>query len=575
MASIYDKASLVLIPSGTKTSKIFSQKPVNGDGDFTFSRSTAATRVNADGDIEKETQNLILQSNSFDTSWSNFNLTLTGSQAGYDGSNDAWKLTAVGTGGGRKVQQANTSSGVLSFSVYAKAGTANYIALECGGTGGFYEYFNLTDGTDGAGVGNIDVNAEDVGNGWWRFTIVGNPSGLSSVNIFASNTNNATDISDGQYIYIQDAQLNQGLIAQEVITTTTAAVEGGITDNVPRLDYTDSSCPALLLEPQRTNIFTQSEYFNGWAQINTITTDNSTASPEGTQNAAKLVANSGYSNKVIFQGITANTYTASVFAKKGELEGIVIATGTQGAFFNLNTQTFRADYSASVTSYKIENYGDGWYRYSITFTEAAGNNLYIGPNDNVSTSLAITGDGSSGIYIYGAQLEAGSYPTSYIPTYGTSVTRNADLGSSSYTGITSTSGTLFFDLKKGIKGKAINSGVASLGLRFSSTGTNNSIGLRDADGRLQGVVRIEASSTYLGIHLDSDTANKVCFVWTPSYVKIFQNGVLTETASVSTTRVYNTFDLPNTTRVVKAAVNQVLTFPTALSNEEAIALTTI
>ena len=172
-------------------------------------------------------------------------------------------------------------------------------------------------------------------------------------------------------------------------------------------------------------------------------------------------------------------------------------------------------------------------------------------------------------------MEAGSYATSYIPTYGTSVTRNEDLGSSSYTGITSTSGTLFFDLKEGIKGKAINSGVASLGLRFSSTGTSNSIGLRDADGRLQGVVRIEASSTYLGIHLDSDTANKVCFVWTPSYVKIFQNGVLTETASVSTTRVYNTFDLPNTTRVVKAAVNQVLTFPTALSNEEAIALTTI
>ena len=61
--SIYDKASLVLIPSGTKTSKVYSQKPVNGDGDFTFSRSTAATRVNADGNIEKETQNLLLQSN--------------------------------------------------------------------------------------------------------------------------------------------------------------------------------------------------------------------------------------------------------------------------------------------------------------------------------------------------------------------------------------------------------------------------------------------------------------------------------------------------------------------------------
>jgi hypothetical protein len=63
--ALYDKASLVLIPSGTKEGVVFSQKPTNGDGDFTFSRSTAATRVNADGLIEKETQNLLLQSNTF------------------------------------------------------------------------------------------------------------------------------------------------------------------------------------------------------------------------------------------------------------------------------------------------------------------------------------------------------------------------------------------------------------------------------------------------------------------------------------------------------------------------------
>ena len=80
--SIYDKASLVLIPSGTKTSKVYSQKPVNGDGDFTFSRSTAATRVNADGNIEKETQNLLLQSNNFDTTWSENYLVRTSGQVG-------------------------------------------------------------------------------------------------------------------------------------------------------------------------------------------------------------------------------------------------------------------------------------------------------------------------------------------------------------------------------------------------------------------------------------------------------------------------------------------------------------
>ena len=74
--SIYDKSSLVLIPSGTKTGKVYSQKPTNGDGDFTFTRSSAATRVNADGNIEKETGNLILQSNTFsNAAWNPTNVT--------------------------------------------------------------------------------------------------------------------------------------------------------------------------------------------------------------------------------------------------------------------------------------------------------------------------------------------------------------------------------------------------------------------------------------------------------------------------------------------------------------------
>ena len=89
MANIYDKASLVMIPSGIKEGKLFSQKPVNGDGDFTFSRSTAATRVNADGNIEKETMNLVPRSNDF-SAWSKAsNASVTSGQAGYDGTNDA------------------------------------------------------------------------------------------------------------------------------------------------------------------------------------------------------------------------------------------------------------------------------------------------------------------------------------------------------------------------------------------------------------------------------------------------------------------------------------------------------
>ena len=123
MASIYDKSSLVLIPSGTKTGKVFSQKPVSGDGDFTFTRASAATRVNADGNIEKETSNLLLQSNNFDTTWvKNAGATLVSGQSGYDGLNYAWRINVTTTSNSGLYQYISpTSSGVNTISLYAKA----------------------------------------------------------------------------------------------------------------------------------------------------------------------------------------------------------------------------------------------------------------------------------------------------------------------------------------------------------------------------------------------------------------------------------------------------------------------
>ena len=259
--SIYDKASLVLIPSGTKTSKVYSQKPVNGDGDFTFSRSTAATRVNADGNIEKETQNLLLQSNSFPTaSWDVSSVTLTGSQSGYDGSSDAWKLESNVTNA--NIFQIISTSGVSTFSVYAKAGNASWIRLRYDNTSttDVNLWCNLTGGSLGVDNG-VSSYTENIGGGWYRIVVQANTNDLNNLRIYPA-TSNGGNSNAGDNIYIQDAQLERGLVARDYIETTTAAVEGGITDNVPRLDYTDSSCPALLLEPQRTNEFDHSEYLD-------------------------------------------------------------------------------------------------------------------------------------------------------------------------------------------------------------------------------------------------------------------------------------------------------------------------
>ena len=114
--SIYDKSSLVLIPSGTKTSKVYSQKPTNGDGDFDFTRSTAATRIAANGNIEKETQNLLLQSNSFDTTWTSSatNASVTGGQSDPNGGSSAWLVTESNDGG--SIRQSVSVSGVAATS---------------------------------------------------------------------------------------------------------------------------------------------------------------------------------------------------------------------------------------------------------------------------------------------------------------------------------------------------------------------------------------------------------------------------------------------------------------------------
>ena len=322
--SIYDKASLVLIPSGTKTSKVYSQKPVSGDGDFTFSRSTAATRVNADGNIEKETQNLLLQSNSFNTTWSNVNTTETSGQSGYDGSSDAWRINLnSGTATKLITQSVTALSGVYTASFYAKAGTHSIVQIGTSTQSNIFVSFDLSDGSVGSLSANaISAKATDVGSSWYRIEVAFLSSNANGISIAAVDSLSATRFqstsSTGNF-YIQDAQLEQGLVARDYIETTTTAVEGGITDNVPRLDYTDSSCPALLLEPQRTNVFAQSEYLGAWT-ITALSSRaiSSTSSPEGYNNAYELIEDNTNSYHRIYENFSytsGSTYSFSVFAK--------------------------------------------------------------------------------------------------------------------------------------------------------------------------------------------------------------------------------------------------------------------
>ena len=211
--------------------------------------------------------------------------------------------------------------------------------------------------------------------------------------------------------------------------------------NIPRIEYdADGTVKGLLIEEARTNLVTYSEAFDNaaWGKSAVTVTTNAALAPDGTATADKLVntATSGFHNAAQTVSISAGTFTATVFIKSAELTlgAIQFFSGVPSVNsivrFDLATETavvFSSNGITSVTSALVA-VGGGWFRCSVTFTIASAASSFqfrLLPNDG----SFYTGDGLSGLYFWGAQLEAGSFATSYIPTSGATATRAADIAS--------------------------------------------------------------------------------------------------------------------------------------------------
>ena len=175
------------------------------------------------------------------------------------------------------------------------------------------------------------------------------------------------------------------------------------------------------------NLLRYSEQFDNaaWSKSAVTITANDITSPDGYTNADKMVESATTSGHYILQSptLTAAAYTFTIFAKAGERNWFLFRQHTLGlnASFNLATGTL-GTIAAGLTA-TIEDYGNDWYRCSVTFTgTAAAHNfrLYVTTADNSTSSYL--GDGTSGLYLYGAGCELGSYATSYIPTFATAQT---------------------------------------------------------------------------------------------------------------------------------------------------------
>jgi hypothetical protein len=220
--------------------------------------------------------------------------------------------------------------------------------------------------------------------------------------------------------------------------------------NVPRLDYSDGGCPSLLLEPQSTNLVPQSQAFDNtaWAKVRATITPNTTATsdPTGNNNSDLIKQDPTDTNGGVIVAsltVTASSHTFSFFEKMNDLRYINLAenmssASTRRTWFDLQGGTVGTTNGAHTA--KIQNYGNGWYRCSITFTALGDfNSVFVYLSDGDGSTTAIVNES---IYAWGAQLEAQSSATSYISTVGAIATRLADTASkaglSSY--IDSTSG---------------------------------------------------------------------------------------------------------------------------------------
>ena len=200
--------------------------------------------------LEPQRTNSLLQSNQFDTSWSLSGTTITSGQSGVGGSNNAWLLEKNATNG--RVIQNITSSGIQTFSVYAKSGTNNWVSLLVNGGGNPTAYFDLQNGVLGGSSGGVtNRSIESVGNGWYRISITFNES-VTRVRIYVADSDGNSGGISGN-ILIQNAQLEAGSYATSIINTSGSAVtrEADVCNNGANSEVINSTEGVLYVEASK------------------------------------------------------------------------------------------------------------------------------------------------------------------------------------------------------------------------------------------------------------------------------------------------------------------------------------
>jgi len=509
----------------------------------------------------------------------------------------------IGTSNGNKVSETATTNphlirtnkatpnGYDIVSIYAKAAERTFIQIQSWADPTSYVNFNLTTGVVSAYSVATIYGIESVGNGWYRCyaNVQGSGAGIVGVGIITSGTagwaqSYLGDTSKG--VYMWGLQINIGSTAKPYFPTTDRL-------NVPRLTYQNGGggCPSLLLEKQSTNLMYPSEDFSSgnYIKAECSVTTNQTISPDGTQNAdAYISTTNNVPHPLIYLSTQSGTITYSLFVKKSysryvSLKNTGGPTNWGAAIYDLDsivvTKTDSQGHTIVGTS--IVDMGNGWRRITLTTTgNCTDFSVQYTPNGTATFSsygdIIATGTNQVDYYIYGAQLEASSYATSYIPTTSASATRVAD--ACSKTGISSligqTSGSVFFDFTVDTISAQTNDPVlwymkdVGAGERYMELYSNGN--LVYAEYTTSSIVSIVKSGLTVGRH-------KCAIAYATDDFVFYVDGVQVGTDTSGTPNGYNTFGLQYYTSNYhgQQKVNQCAIFKTRLSNSELASLTSL
>jgi len=447
------------------------------DPRVSFSRASSATVYDGVTTAKAE-ENLLLQSQDFLTNWNITRLVRTAdADTAPDGTVTADSIVQAAGQTSAGVITASPSisaqAGAITVSIFAKPDGKDFIVfrdLHSDATVNL-TWFDVQNGT----VGTTDPGHTAVitasTNGYYRcsITYTANAARNADVSFFIADTDGSlTVVDDGNGLYIWGAQFEQRSAVTAYTPTTTQPITNYIpvlqtaAAGVARFDHNPTTGEALglLIEEQRANLVTYSDDFAdaAWTKSAASITSNTIVAPDGTLTGDALIENTATNEHRINQTASATlnaNITASLYVKAqptGTGRSVRLLVANNGATTNniscVFTNTggvFTAGAgvnsgTASGATGTVTSVGNGWYRLIVTGipdpgvgsgTALSRINLHSGATVNY------TGDGYSGIFIWGAQLEAGAFATSYIPTTTASVTRNADAASMTGTNFSS------------------------------------------------------------------------------------------------------------------------------------------